>query len=92
MAVDAVRDTADRLESSAESRRTEHRQRLTRQMLQELLSYMMKNRCLDAWGPAGGGGGSGTGFLLHPSIVVFLSSECKIVLTQEQCSLGSFGE
>ena len=57
MAVDAVRDTADRLESSAESRRTEHRQRLTRQMLQELLSYMMKNRCLDAWGPAGGGGG-----------------------------------
>ena len=57
MAVDAVRDTADRLESSAESRRTEHRQRLTRQMLQELLSYMMKNRCLDAWGPAGGGVG-----------------------------------
>ncbi|CAE7919722.1 unnamed protein product [Symbiodinium sp. KB8] len=41
MAVDAVRDTADRLESSAESRRTEHRQRLTRQMLQELWTMSM---------------------------------------------------
>ena len=43
MAVDAVRDTADRLESSAESRRTEHRQRLTRQMLQELLRTIVRS-------------------------------------------------
>ena len=41
MAVDAVRETADRLERLAESRRTEHRERLTRQMLQELWTMSM---------------------------------------------------
>ncbi|CAE7754711.1 unnamed protein product, partial [Symbiodinium microadriaticum] len=50
MAVDAVRDTADRLESSAESRRTEHRQRLTRlwtmsMAVDEMIVWMSQREC-----------------------------------------------